>query len=266
MPGLGYGLGLNKSRSGQLFNVLFYSPTLWYDFSNPATTYQSNGGSLAAADGDPIGYQLDLSTNTRHASQTDGTKKPLLKTGANGINGRPVAQFDNVNDVLTFTKTNLANTGQTIFFVYQPTATVGTGAYGGGGIILGNDPAAGDPELSLIGVGSQTVLLANERIAWLAYNATPWSGYGQTSEDISGVNIFQFSLSSDNGAAYKRNNTTKTLTQSTSGFSTTNYPRYYQNLGSGCYGKIGEIIVLPSDLSVNNKALFYNYLATKWGL
>ena len=100
MIGTGIGLGLSGYRlPSAFFNPLDISGLqVWLDASDSTTLCQSNGGSLASADGDPVGYWLDKSGNNRHHQQTDGTKKPGIKlstqNGKNGVN------FDGVNDYL----------------------------------------------------------------------------------------------------------------------------------------------------------------------
>lgn len=71
---------------------------LWLDAS--LGTYQSTGGSAALADGDPVGEWQDQSGNGNDVTQVTGEKKPVLKTGANGLNGLPVLRFDGSSDLL----------------------------------------------------------------------------------------------------------------------------------------------------------------------
>jgi hypothetical protein len=79
---IGFGLGLWDNHGvGTSFNPLTLSPALWLDAADSATLFQATTGSVpAAADGDPVGYWLDKSGNNRHASQTSGSNKPILKT------------------------------------------------------------------------------------------------------------------------------------------------------------------------------------------
>jgi hypothetical protein len=88
---------------------------LWLDASDASTLFQnSNGTTVASADGDPVGYWGDKSGNSNHTIQADGTKKPLLKTSIqNSKNGvRP----DGVNDFLKST-TGGADGSYTLFCV-----------------------------------------------------------------------------------------------------------------------------------------------------
>jgi len=77
---------------------------LWLDASDSTTLFQDSAATtLAVNDGDPVGCWKDKSGYARHALQTDGTKKPLLKTSIK--NSRNVILFDATNDVLTTNET-----------------------------------------------------------------------------------------------------------------------------------------------------------------
>lgn len=99
MIGTGIGLGLSGYRlaTGPSFQPTLVSGLeLWLDASDLSTLYQSSGGSLATADGDPVGQWRDKSGNLRHATQTDGTKKPALKLAIK--NGLSALRMDGSND------------------------------------------------------------------------------------------------------------------------------------------------------------------------
>ena len=66
---------------------------LWLDASDSSTLFQnSDGTTVATADGDPVGRWADKSGNGRHATQTDGTKKPFKKLAVK--NSRDVIRWD----------------------------------------------------------------------------------------------------------------------------------------------------------------------------
>lgn len=100
MIGNGIGLGV----SGFRLATSGFSPRtlsglqIWLDASDLSTVFQSEGGSYASADGDPVGYWMDKSGNAWHASQASGTNKAAFRT--NVQNGRPIIRFDGVNDYL----------------------------------------------------------------------------------------------------------------------------------------------------------------------
>ena len=72
--------------------------TLW--LKGDAGTYQGVSA-LAEADGDPVARWDDQSGAAWSARQDTEANKPVLKTGANGINGRNVVRYDGVNDYHT---------------------------------------------------------------------------------------------------------------------------------------------------------------------
>ena len=91
--------------AGLAVDVLPFTPAsisglqLWLDASDSSTLFQnSNGTTPATADGDPVGYWQDKSGNANHCVQSDGTKKPQLKTGIQ--NSRNVVRLDGSNDNL----------------------------------------------------------------------------------------------------------------------------------------------------------------------
>lgn len=94
-----------------------YSPALWLDAADPATLYQSAGGSLATANADPVGQWRDKSANGRHCEQATAAKIPTLRAAVqNGLN---VVRFDG-GDVLAHAEALLVAGGQyTIYAVYR---------------------------------------------------------------------------------------------------------------------------------------------------
>ena len=117
MAGLGIGLGLAEFKLG----VASFSPVqisgmeLWLDASDSSTLLQASGGSSSAADGDPVGEWKDKSGKARHLSQSDGTRKPALKTAIK--NGRNAVRFDGTNDYLRTSANYTINNPFTVFVV-----------------------------------------------------------------------------------------------------------------------------------------------------
>lgn len=70
----------------------------WFDSSNPATRFQDSAMTLYSAVGDPIGAILDSNGSGETFIQETTSSKPT--TTANAINGRTVAVYDGINDVL----------------------------------------------------------------------------------------------------------------------------------------------------------------------
>ena len=73
---------------------------LWLDASDSTTLFQNSDGTTPAiADSDPIGYWGDKSGNGKNATQSNSTKKPLLKLALQ--NGKNVVKADGINDLIT---------------------------------------------------------------------------------------------------------------------------------------------------------------------
>lgn len=82
------------------------------DVSNASTRFQDSAGTtLATTDGHVLGRITDTSGNGVHATETTTANKPLLKLGANGINGIAAALFDGSNDMWTLADNNALDFG-----------------------------------------------------------------------------------------------------------------------------------------------------------
>lgn len=117
--GIGMGLGEFRIKTGPYQPPPFPSEIsglkLWLDASDSSTLYQSSGGSLASADGDPVGQWRDKSGNSNHLSQTDGTKKPVVKLAVK--NNLPCVRFDGSNDKMALSFT--LNQPEFVFAVFS---------------------------------------------------------------------------------------------------------------------------------------------------
>lgn len=82
----------------------------WFK-ADVGTFQNSNGTTAASANDDPVGYWADQSGNNYHATQNTAEKRPLLKTGANGINGRSVLSSGGTRKITTGTVTHNVGTG-----------------------------------------------------------------------------------------------------------------------------------------------------------
>jgi hypothetical protein len=91
---------------------------LWYDASDTATLFQDSAGTVAVtADGDPVGYWGDKSSNARHVVQATPGRRPLYKP--NGLDtAKPSLLCDDIDDVLTRAGYGLAG-AQTVVLVYR---------------------------------------------------------------------------------------------------------------------------------------------------
>jgi hypothetical protein len=114
----------------------------------------------SGSDGDPIAQLDDQTGNGRHATAA-GSNRPTLKTGANGINGLAVAQFDGVDDMMATTWSLPVATAYTAYLVeawstlndgtWFSTADGGSGAFGDLARIRN---ASGSPSLRVFSNGA----------------------------------------------------------------------------------------------------------------
>jgi hypothetical protein len=117
--------GLNKAYKRRPNGYIRdFSPALWLDAADPSTLYQSNGGALASANNDPVGYWLDKGPNGFHASQATSTFRPLLQT--NSQNTRSGIISDGVDDYL---QTALNQNGVATTTWFMVAKATGTGAF-----------------------------------------------------------------------------------------------------------------------------------------
>lgn len=72
----------------------------------------------AITQSDPIAALTDFSPNEKHAIQASSASRPLLQTGANGINNRRTVRFDGVDDWLASINTFSGYTPE-IFIVFK---------------------------------------------------------------------------------------------------------------------------------------------------
>lgn len=91
-------------------------------------TYQNTAGTTpATADGDSVQLWKDKIGSGVNVQQSTSSKVPVLKTGANGINGKPAIFFDG-GDILRAAVTNFrsADTEGTLYMVLKvPDVTLG---------------------------------------------------------------------------------------------------------------------------------------------
>jgi hypothetical protein len=73
----------------------------WLDASDTTTTFQNSNATTAAnADNDPVRRINDKSGNGNNYTAPSDSARPLLRTGGNGQNSRPILSFDGSDDIL----------------------------------------------------------------------------------------------------------------------------------------------------------------------
>lgn len=252
MIGTGIGLGL----SGYRLPTIGFTPdkvsglNLWLDASDAATLLQSSGGSAATLDGDPVGQWRDKSLNANHASQSDGTKKPSLKTAIQ--NGKSIVRFDGVNDFLNGNLASISTNSFSCFIVYRKssTASLQVSLSSGNGLLQ---------YLTINGGASDGYSSGDDYIYPNAHRGLKISN-NQTSnfvlmEQIGGSTVSVFK----NSSASSSNTVTS---YSASNFYISSY------IGSSYFfgGDFAEILIYNQNLSASDRQLIESYLNSKWSI
>lgn len=222
---------------------------LWLDASDSSTLFTDSAGSTpATADGDPVGYWKDKSSNGNNTIQADGTKKPILKLNIqNGKNGvRP----DGVNDFLKSTSGG-ANGSYTLFCV--------------------NIKRSGGRHMMVVSTGEEVT--GKRRCLWHYDNSR--MAFNGLARDFSST--FSWDTGVTNIAQIKNNLSTVTITKNNSTpqqGSVTLVAHTATNIFIGCNnattenwnGDLCEIIYYNNIVSDDNIGTVSNYLNSKWSV
>lgn len=250
MIGTGIGLGLSGFRFQSSWDPSSISGlNLWLDASDSSTLLQSSGGSAAALDGDPVGQWRDKSSLGNHAGQTDGTKKPNLKTGIQ--NGKNVIRFDGVNDFLNGNLTSISTSSFSSFMVYRKSSTAEQVSLSSGNGLL---------QYLAINGGASDGYSSGDDYIYTNANRGLKILNNQTSnfvlmEQIGGSTVSVFK----NSSASSSNTVTS---YSASNFYISSY------IGSSYFfgGDFAEILIYNQNLSASDRQLIESYLNSKWSI
>ena len=258
MP-ISLGIGTAVTRGGGLsWSPLSISGLqFWVDADDSATLYTDSGlTTLAVSDGDVIGGWKDKSGNARNALQTDGTKKPLLKTAF--LYGRNVVSFAATRQELS------AAAGWTIgiytAFVVRKYNTLSSERF-----LYYTQNAAGSA--GSVGQGyattSEVVQVSNTTLFrhTTGVSSSAWGQVTNQQASLAGATRLGFRL---DGVAYTGtfiNNYDPTVALS--------LPLTLGGLGHSFNypldGYISELLIYDSGLSGSDILLVESYLKTKWG-
>lgn len=276
MIGTGLGLGLSGFRlktGPSTIPESILGLQLWLDAADSSTMYQSSGGSAATSDGDPVGLWWDKSGNARHATQSDGTKKPTLKLA--GKNGRSILQYDGSNDLLSISGSSssmkfLHSTDSTIFLVFKYTilnnaalldSSLGSSAQTGVALYA---TSTGSVEFFVSRSSGSVATSTIYNVSSSSYITTDFvllSFVNNPSNATANLRSFGYK----NGGNSFNNNAilgTPSTANSTSDF---NIGCFTNGTGS-MNGFICEIIAYNSALSGTDRGLVESYLNTKWSI
>lgn len=249
MPGLGLGLSLKRSRRiiTPGFSPLTLSPALWIDIADSATLYQSNGGALASADGDPVGHIVDKSGNAKHLTQTSGTNKPLLKLSIQ--NSKSIVRF---NGTSSFMNLSLAQASPSVVYAVCRTNSLGIGNRTFLNRTVGSSPY---PPGFYFGLDANSYKPA---IFWGTAIQI------QNSSAVQRPAIFKFRISpSDVAISLDNGSEASQLTSQTvlSTWNSLTEISYYPAAFDLC-----EMLVINGTVSAGNHTLLLSYLNSKWGI
>jgi hypothetical protein len=225
------------------------------------------GDAIAGNDGDAITtWTKSGGTSGVSPTQATGARKPILKTGGNGINGLNVLRFDGSLQYMLGTF-NAGSTGMTIFFVGRSGATVSSYStvVGSGGNASFDNRTTGIYWAFAYGSAVDTF-----GAGW--GGPTGAVGFGNLSPAAAINTSFRFRYKTDkvNWAISGPNNGTPADTS----FPTATFQMYLGcegttgggNASSQFKGDIGEIIVCSSALSAGDISSVDAYLLARWGV
>jgi hypothetical protein len=214
--------------------------------------FRADAGTSTTTDNTPINTWTSSSDNTVQATQNTSDNRPVLRTGTNGINDRPVVRFDGSNDFFNTNYTWPANQGG----------------------------------ITMILVGRGTNFQSAIRMQSSGYIVYPWSSAqsfilssdGGTSGGIASglvtdgttvnIGMARYRRNTTNGMQTFRNGTLQTQRNSA------NNPLPSENLILGSYlgiaeftnADIAEAIIYRAALNEAQRIIVENYLSAKYGV
>lgn len=208
---------------------------------------------LVNVDGsDFVEDQFDISGNSRDATQTTQTKKPLYIN--NVINGRPALRYDGANDSLSFDGSFLAGTDYTIFVV---------------------DQRGGAGDMYFIG-GTASVTNANLHIGYVSDTCVThrqWNNdynkcFVVTEPPPPTPRIHAVTQNSINGKKYYLNSPNSIAGKADTSPLVSFAGAVIGARGNGDFytGDIGEIIIYPRTLSDSERIAVMQYLSQKFAI
>lgn len=241
-------LGLTLRQQVGGFSPASLGLSLWT--VGDAGTYQSSGGSAAASDGDVVGEWQDQSGNGRHLTQATASLKPVLKTGANGINGVSVVRGDGTDDYLTNAYNGTALSQVSMAFVVRPLEDVSTD----GIIQWANALTSGTPFVLVRRVGTEVRVFVNNGYRYfITHSANTTKAYVLTGD----------------GTTWKLWVNGVAQTNYTGGFANqANASGIYLFNGFDGYvnADVAEFMIRETVFTTQEVSDLSSYFTTKWGL
>jgi hypothetical protein len=220
-----------------------------------------------------VGQWLDKSGKARHATQTDGTKKPALKLS--GKNSRNILQFDGSNDFLSISGSAsslkfLHSTDSTVFIVFKYTTL------NNGGLFDSIDGSSSGTGLFLYATSAGSLILLIGRSSGSASTSTVSNASASSHIPadfvlLSLVNNPANATPSQRSFVYKNGGNLFSNNTASGVASNANATRDLMigafNPGTATLnGFICELIVYNSALSETSRTLVETYLNSKWSI
>ncbi len=214
----------------------------WYDASD-ATTITTTGGAVSE--------WADKSGNNRHASQGTPANQPAYI--AEGLNGRPVVQFDGSNDFFSVDLNFLAGVSHSAFIVTKPTHF--SNIYGA---------ATANQGANSLHVGFNG---ANYRMNYWGNNYTP----ARSANFLAGsANVMNYAWRTGVGKEIFANGRSEGSNTDAGNIGTMAGGGRIGHTTTGSHsafgGDIAEIIMLTGAVDASTRQTIEGYLAHKWGL
>lgn len=269
---------ISASGGGGSFSPSDLSPALWLDAADSSTLFDATTGGSTPADAGSVRRWQDKSGNSRHV--TEATAAPTRRTGVQ--NGKDVIRFSGSNKLAHSSSSvwNFLHNGASVYHIFivakcgtasDPNAlytTLDTCGFASGnvGFSYGYDDRASLP-------------LNNSARVFVARGVISNGACSSAVNDTLSPNSFALvTIKGDmaNATAANRCSIRVNETGTTAGNALTNaastsdstYPLTIGATGADSFyitGDIGEIIIVPTDLTATQRNNCEAYLRNKWG-
>lgn len=217
----------------------------WYDLQALSTLYQDSAKTTpVTSNGDPIGAVEDRSGSGAGDMAAAGTARPTYAT--TGAFGKPSADMDGIDDVLTATSVAVSDP-QTVICVIQDDGTTGT--------VFDNDNRSGYTIVNYLGAGKTRLFSGGSSDVVIGHpDTTDW--------------ILEFVVDSSGGDSLRDDNTSPdSVAVGIGGMDAGETWVMGATLGGGNHFRryYGELLIIDGTLTAGERTALYGYLQDKWG-
>jgi hypothetical protein len=204
---------------------------------------------IRASDGSAIPRWLDSSGNNIHAYQNTSAQRPVYRTAANGINGRPALSFTSASNHFLSLPLTSADGDKTFFFVVKPTTISGTHSYF---------------------FDSETGRLVLAQIAWTGasnkagfYAPATWV---ETAAGTTAAQVVTFTFASGTGTLYRNGVSLGSGAVATTAIDARTVLGGIHTASGSYNGLMSEVLIYEGTMSTANRQAIESYLNAKYGL